>query len=190
MKRSSSAAYVGSLVGVLWLGCEPKDSSDSETEAYEVESGTGECIPSLGEAPIAHACSHGNYGTPTVVVATAAGDGAPDVSGSHVIYDVQLASAGGLGWTSVLPMRAGEHAVMLSVDLPVRVSTATGDVAVESVAADLSCDAFKVVRLVNLVAGEPHWLTLGPTTEPSVALYFEHLGTFGDDVYEQMCSSK
>ena len=120
-------------------------------------------------------CEHLKEGPASAVTATASTSGAPAVSNDHKRYDITLpaGTGGNVGSVSFASAEATDYVLFLGADVPVKVTSGSGDVAFEESAKTSEvCTEVKGRYVVPLGVGT-YTLTFGPTTQSSVSLVIE-----------------
>ena len=129
-------------------------------------------------------CEHLKEGPSATVNASASTSGAPAVSDDHKRYDITLpaGTGGNIGSVSFAASEASQYALFLGADVPVKVTSSSGqEVAFESSAKSSSqCGEIKGRHVVPLQVGT-YTLTLGPTSQSSVSLVIENAGAEHED---------
>jgi len=121
-------------------------------------------------------CEHLKEGPAASVSASASTSGAPAVSNDHKRYDITLpaGSGGNIGSVSFAAAEATDYVLFLGADVPVKVTSSSGqEVAFEmSAKTSAECAEVKGRHVVPLQVGT-YTLTFGPTTQSSVSLVIE-----------------
>jgi hypothetical protein len=154
------------------------------------------CVEQMSEVVYHHACQHGRLGpyTPVDAVAISAAT-VPTVDAAQRVLSVKLSprelDPDGISYVRYVATRTGQHAVFAGAGAwPVEVAIDRAGIglpltAIESVDDPARCGGMRSVVGVELTAGEPYLLAIGPTDEPEIRMFVEHLPTFGEEWSDQ-----
>jgi hypothetical protein len=121
-------------------------------------------------------CEHLKEGPSAPVTASASTSGAPAVSNDHKRYDITLpaGSGGNVGSVSFASAEAIDYVFFLGADVPVKVTTSSGQEVTfeESATSSEQCGEIKGRHVAPLQVGT-YMLTFGPTSQGSVSLVIE-----------------
>jgi hypothetical protein len=145
-----------------------------------------ECRAVVEEVVYKHACQHARLGPYEAVDAVANRSvSAPSVSVSQKVQLVTIPTEE-ISYVRYVPSRSGQHAIFAGSDgvpVPLRLfrdGLEVPSVPIERPPRDVDCGAMATVTGVVLEAGTEYLIELGPTREPGIELFFEHVTTFGE----------
>ena len=123
-----------------------------------------------------HACDHVGDSPLSVIADAVASVDAPDISQAHTNYEVSFTEVdGGLGGAVTFGAdESGDYALVLSADVPLTLSDASGDALTLEETMTSPCDQGGVGYVYLLSLGTTQ-IEFGPTSDTSVELVVEHL---------------
>jgi hypothetical protein len=136
----------------------------------------------LGEV-IEHGCLHAQHGPFVTVDAAAPGAvGAPDVSGHHTAYSVNLLAGadGHVGDVELSPDETTDFAILVGPDVAITVLDTAGQPVEIEDERGVDCPALQRARVVALAGGATYRLRFGPTPAAHAVLVIEELGHHDD----------
>jgi hypothetical protein len=178
------AIFVAAMIGTS--GCGGRSVSGSDLDAASGGSGSASggapvaagaaCVPVLGAATVAHACSHTDNG-PYVPIAALASE-AVDVSELHKTFSVLIIDEGAA--LMYRPKRQGEHVIV--TDRPVTIEVVRQGAVERLQGAPFEvegCRSIDQAVRAELVAGEKYQLRLREPPQTEFKLFIEYPPAFG-----------
>lgn len=184
--NSLGRASIIALAPWMLQGCGGK-TEDRALDVPEETNGNAQCVPTLGAAPVKHACQHGRRGPFVEIAALAEASAAPDMSQVHHTYQVAMTGDGPPyhGFVGFRTSRQGAQAFLHPSGVQLEFLKSSEQL-VTSEAAAQSCELFSAAAVMTTDSAARYVVSI--TSElREFDVFVENLNTFADQAWSERC---